>query len=59
MSQKTELYCPVQFDLKNLAGKQCPCGWPEQPCIKMHPQLRTDQPPEPGCYDDGETWRAK
>jgi hypothetical protein len=64
MSER-ELCCPFDTkDLQELAKRwqqRCPCGWPDQPCMKEWPELRTDdpgEPPEPGCYFDGETWRS-
>jgi len=60
MSER-ELCCPLETkDLKVLAERwshRCPCGWPEQPCLKAHPDLRDNalELPEPGTYFDGET----
>ncbi len=54
---KHEIMCSVEHSNKiDLMNKKCPCGWPDEPCIKEHKELRTDTPPEPGAYDDGETW---
>jgi hypothetical protein len=57
MNKDRITHCPIH-DKDFPITATCPCGWPEQPCIVTWPELRTDQPPEPGCYDDGETWRS-
>ncbi len=55
-----EIYCPIEAGhVDEIINKQCPCGWPERPCIKTWPELHTDVPPEPGCIDDGETWASR
>ena len=55
----SEIYCPIMAGhVEEMRDKKCPCGWPEQPCVKTWPELRTDIPPESSCVDDGETWRS-
>lgn len=35
-----EAHAEADKRLEMMANHQCGCGWPEQPCLSMHPQMR-------------------